>query len=170
MLGFWWLIQIGLEFIYLFTPYIWVYPTIILISFVPPFIMFIQLLRKNDDEPSRKMLYEMYKWFACVFGLLAEFGIFLYFYFGWNSFWAFVCGQIGAGAECYNTTGSAGFGILIVGVLYVGLIGVFRIYFLSVMKRYWEESKHGGIQAAAGVYVAQPQPAGMAVAYQQQPM
>ena len=167
VLGWWWVIQCILVLWNIFTPILWVYTVVIEVTFIPCCVAFFMMGHKNDSAEGRERLYTFWKYIGCYFGLAAEFGIYIYFYFMFRYLIAWICEIVGLGSMCLDQNQSAGAGFLILGAINTALIAVFRIYFLSVMKRYWEEAKFGTDVPAGGVYVVQAQNSNVGVAYQQ---
>ena len=101
------------------------------------------MIQSHDHSDKRLRLYTVWKWVGCVFGLLAMFGFYLTFYLLFNQFandWcctgyvdAYTC------ATCVDAIQQLSVYVLVSGIANVVIYGIFRFYFLSVMKKYWEE-------------------------------
>ena len=147
-LGWWWLWCIFSCLFYIWIPVLWVLSVVNLITYVPCFIVFIEMITHQDDKEHRQKLYQTFKWFGCIFGLPAYFGANIYLrsqlrYIG-DQFCDFISeGDIEDDYDCLDTISEVRFHETIFSIFFMTLIlGAFRIYFLVLMKRYCQEANH----------------------------
>ena len=128
----------------LFADVIWLRSIFIIITYLPPFIVFVQMMRHNDSAESRLRLYNHYKIWMIFVGLPLVLIFGLYIIYRWEDFLVVYCSYAdrrsesnfydGAKLNCLESTSKPG--IIIGQLIEIAIYLPFRIYLAGVMKKY----------------------------------
>lgn len=137
-LGWWWLIICVLSLFYIWTPILWLQATITEISLFPCFLTFFHMHGHGDHPDDRHKLYKTYKVFAVYFGLPAMFLANIRVQYKVKNWTQWLCDLVDD-EKCTYVKREDLDVILMKALINIAILAIFRIYLLSVMKRYHSE-------------------------------
>ena len=98
------------------------------------------MINSNDKLENRLKLYNTYKYMAIYYGIPAQCGSVIWYNFRIAHFNNKMCSE-GYIDNCYYQTEVYPWLIVVDCLIAIFLYGGFKLYFMSVMKRYYEEGK-----------------------------
>jgi len=108
-------------------------------------IALIQMSSHHDDAEHRKSLYKTYLTFSVIIGIPLLIATQLYIYYHIFELGTAICSLINSSStvNCIFPTAAAAGAIWGEVLFNAAIILCFRLYFVSVMKKYYESAHHG---------------------------
>ena len=140
VLGYWWAFECVFALFVCWLPMLWIESVALLITFLPPFIVFYQMTQHHDDVEHRHKLFKTYMTFGVIIGIPLQFISTLIINYNMAEIQWRMCLRFTdpTGVNCpYPASNTAGYiwGMAIFNAL---VYLAFRMYFVSIMKKYWE--------------------------------
>jgi len=126
-------------------PLLWIETIVYLVTFLPPMIALISMSSHHDDAKHRHKLYKTYLTFSVIIGVPLMIAAQLYIYYNIQYVAFEICTLINTspnGSCVISASYTAGY-IWVTTLFNAAIILSFRMYFVSVMKKYYEAGHHG---------------------------